>query len=119
MEHLAMRRMMETDDYRNGVLAAAKAGAEEKSATVSWSPSSLAAVGSLKGFFDEPKGLNVEEDLKLGILVNDSEGGTVPDNSKPNLDKKWLKDGFLKVDPEEEWELEPLEAGSVPAQQKQ
>ena len=104
MEFFALQKIMDTDDYKLGV----RALLEGNEGQIQWA-STLSSIKRTSRFFSIPKNVDPELDLRLGVLVEDSEGGVIEDFSKPDLDRPWLKGGFSEVPEEEIWEWEPDE----------
>lgn len=114
MEHHAMRAIMDTPDYAAGIDSVI----DPEVAKPAWSPEKLEDINEseVDRFFKISQNISEKDDLRVGILLEDSDGGQIPDYSHPNLDRPYLKDGHVPVDPSEEWELTEEEEAAMAAE---
>jgi len=107
MENRALLNMMERADYETGLRtvlskdAASGEGGEVGGATTTaaaapmWSPPRIEDV-SKSTVQQVLTQIHDQDDFRVGIVVEDIEGGELKVNTEPKLDYKWLQDGHVE-----------------------
>eukprot|EP00466_Bigelowiella_natans_P005005 jgi/Bigna1/87008/estExt_fgenesh1_pg.C_160011 len=103
MENKALLNMMERPDYEAGlrmVLSTDASGKGDDNAsattkTPTWEPPRLEDVPktTVQQILTE---IHEQDDFRVGIVVEDIEGGELKVNTEPKLDYKWLQDGHVE-----------------------